>query len=99
MTFRPLSILRKTKPISSLIAGETAFQEKGMGRVGPEHPPLKPSKTPISGKGGAKSDAHDAPNCLHDPDLAEIVRLWPKLSERTRTAIKALVETDKAEKK
>jgi len=32
------------------------------------------------------------------PDLVEVVKAWPDLPERTRTAIKALIETHKAEK-
>jgi hypothetical protein len=70
-----------------------------VGRVGHEHPPLTASKTPISTSGGAKSDAHDAPNPLQDPDLAALVKAWPDLPEQTKTAIKTLIETHKAEQK
>ncbi|UCG58837.1 MAG: hypothetical protein JSU70_04850, partial [Phycisphaerales bacterium] len=62
-----------------------------MGRVGPEHPPLALSKTPISGSGGAKSDAHDAPKPAHDLGLVGIVAAWPELPEHIRAAINALV--------
>ena len=70
-----------------------------MGRVGHEHPPLTVSKTPISAKGGAKSDAHDAPNTIQDPDLAEVVKVWSDLPEDIRTAIKSLIEEHKPQKK
>ena len=70
-----------------------------MGRVGHEHPPLTVSKTAISGKCGAKSDAHDAPNTIQDPDLAAVVKAWPDLPEQTRRAIKALIEKHNKEKR
>jgi hypothetical protein len=62
-----------------------------MGRVGHEHPPLKPSKTPISESRGAKSDARHAPNTPSDPDLALIQKRWPKLPEHVKSAVLALV--------
>ena len=40
---------------------------------GIELSPLRPSKTAISGRGGAKSDAPDAPKPPQDPDLAALV--------------------------
>ena len=33
------------------------------------------------------------------PELREIVEVWPVLPERSKKSIKALVQTDKAEKK
>ncbi len=60
---------------------------------GIEHPPLALSKTPISVGSGAKSDARDAPNPIHDPDLARIVDCWPMLPEHIKAAIKALVQS------
>jgi hypothetical protein len=33
------------------------------------------------------------------PDLAQLVKVWSELPEHTKTAIKALVQTHKAEKK
>ena len=33
------------------------------------------------------------------PELAELVKAWPKLSDQTKTAIKALVQTHEAEKR
>lgn len=60
---------------------------------GHEHPPLALSKTPISGEGGAKSGAHDAPKVPADPDLALIVDRWPNLPEPIRQAVLALVRT------
>jgi hypothetical protein len=70
-----------------------------MGRVGHEHPPLTASRTPISDKGGAKSDAHDAPKPPKDPDLAALVKAWPDLPEHIKAAIKALVQTHTREGK
>jgi hypothetical protein len=32
------------------------------------------------------------------PDLARLIEAWPELPEETKTAIKALVQTHKAEK-
>jgi hypothetical protein len=49
-----------------------------MGDTGLEHPPLALSKTQFLDKGGAKSDARNAPNApqiLHYPELSQ------KLSE------------------
>ena len=63
-----------------------------VGRVGHEHPPLTASRTPISDKGGAKSDAHDAPNPLQGPDLVSLVKAWPDLLEHIKAAIKAMVQ-------
>ena len=57
---------------------------------------LTATKTAISETDGGKSGALADEN---DPELAEVVKAWPELPERTRTAIKALIETDKAEKK
>ena len=70
-----------------------------MGRVGHEHPPVTVSKTAISGSGGAKSDAPDAPKPPQDPDLAAIVKAWPDLPEHIKQAIKALIETHSTEGK
>ena len=64
-----------------------------MGDTGLEHPPLALPKTPISGEGGAKSDARRAPKPSSDPDLAEVVSRWPELPEHIKAAVKALVRT------
>ena len=64
-----------------------------MGPPGHEHPPLTAPKTPISGSGGAKSDAPDAPKASQDADLAAIVKAWPGLPEHIKAAIKALLHT------
>ena len=58
--------------------------------------PLAPSKTPISTKSGAKCGAVDDKK---HPELARLIEVWPELSEHTKKAIKALVQTHKMEKK
>ena len=60
---------------------------------GLEHPPVAVSKTPISESGGAKSDAHDAPNAPKDLDLDMVVKAWPELPEHIKSAIKTLIQT------
>ena len=60
---------------------------------GLEHPSLMASKTPISEGGGAESDARRAPEAPKDPELAEIVAVWPGLPGHIKAAIKALVGT------
>ncbi|MHC4489069.1 MAG: hypothetical protein ACYSW7_07835 [Planctomycetota bacterium] len=70
-----------------------------MGRAGHEHPPLKPSKTVISTGSDAKSDARRAPEAIQDPDLATVVEVWPELPEHIKAAVKALIQTHKADKK
>jgi hypothetical protein len=69
-----------------------------MGDIGPEHSPLALSKTAISAESGAKSDAHDAPSPIHDPDLTQIVAVWQQLPEHIKAAIKALVNTQNGSK-
>ena len=65
-----------------------------MGDTGLEQSALTQTKTAISKTRGAKCGTLDDKN---DSDLAEIVRLWPDLPERTRTAIKALIEKHRKE--
>ena len=55
-------------------------------------------KTKISKKGDAKSDAHDAPTPTFEPDLQQIINVWPDLPEPIKQAIKALIQTQKLEK-
>jgi hypothetical protein len=63
-----------------------------MGRVGLEHPPLKVSKTPISAKDGAKSDAHGAPDTIQDSDLSQLIKEWTTLPKQIKTKIIGLIE-------
>jgi len=70
-----------------------------MGDEGIEHPPLALSEAAISRSGGAKSGAHDAPNPMHDSDLALIVDRWPMLPEHIKAAVKALIDTHDPSKK
>lgn len=70
-----------------------------MGDTGLEHPPLALSKTPISHERCAKSGAQSAPKHASDPDLAEIVAVWPGLPEHIKAAIKALIETSRDNRK
>jgi len=63
-----------------------------MGDEGIEHPPLTPSRRPISPDVSANSGAHDAPNYIQDPDLALVVDRWPTLPEHFKAAIRALVQ-------
>jgi len=67
-----------------------------MPETGVELSDLKPTKTPISKGGGAKSGALDDKN---DPDLAQLIQAWPTLPEHIKTKIKALVQTHKTENK
>ncbi|MHC4165772.1 MAG: hypothetical protein ACYSWQ_02315 [Planctomycetota bacterium] len=70
-----------------------------MPETGVELSGIKAPKTPILESDGAKSDARDAQNPPQDADLAAIVKAWRELPEHIKAAIKALVQTHKAEKK
>ena len=61
---------------------------------GIEPSPLRPSKTPISTKSGARCGALDDKN---DPELVKLIEVWPTLPEKTRTKITALVQTHEHE--
>lgn len=67
--------------------------------AGFEHPPLALSKSPISQELCAKSGAQSAPKHASDPDIAEIVAVWPELPVYIRAAIHALVETSRDNRK
>ena len=51
-----------------------------------------PDKTTVSKQGGAQSGAHAAPTAVSDPDLAAVVKVWPKLPEAVRVGIVAMVK-------
>ena len=73
------------------IAGKCeSLRKPGLETKGIEQSVLKGSKTPITEKGGAKSDAVESKN---DPDLQQIIDRWPELSGHIKAAIKALVRT------
>ena len=57
-----------------------------------EHAPLALSKTAFLTGGGAKSDALAALNKFQDPDLSQIITLWPTLSEHIKAAILKMVK-------
>lgn len=65
-----------------------ATEEEGF-----EPPQDYPEKTTVSEQGGAESGAHTAPTAVPDPDLAAVVKVWPKLSEAVRKGIVAMVQT------
>jgi len=66
-----------------------------MGGTRLEQSALTPTKTPISQNDGAKSGAPHGDFSQNDPDLAAVVRAWPDLPEQTKTAIRALIQTQR----
>jgi hypothetical protein len=70
-----------------------------MGRVGFEHPSLKPSKTSVSTDDGAKSGAHRAPSHVEEANVAEVVAVWAELPGHIKAAVNALIQTHKTETK
>ncbi len=60
--------------------------------MGLEPPQYYPEKTTVSEPGGAESGVHAAPTAVHDPDLAAVVKVWPKLPEAVRAGIVAMVK-------
>lgn len=65
---------------------------------GIERTPLATPKNSISEPGGAKSDAHDAPDLPRIielyPKLAILVKRWPHLSQGLRDHIMAIATTE-----
>ena len=72
-----------------------SVQKSRMETKGIEQSSLKAPKTLISKRGGAKSGA---PKDKNDSDLAEIIAVWLELPGHIKAAIKALIQTHKAEK-
>lgn len=89
---------QKTALLPSRAALCGSVHEQQLPGTGVELSGLTPLKTQISGSGGAKSDAPDAPKPPQDPDLAAIVKSWPDLPEHIKQAINALIQTHKTEK-
>ncbi len=69
---------------------------KSMETKGIEQSLLKPSKTAISKKSGAKCGALDDKN---DPDLARLAVVWPTLPEHVKTEINHLIDKHSMERK
>ena len=64
-------------------------------RTGFERTQENTGETTVSVEGGAESGALDAENLVTDPDLAAVIAAWPTLSEANRTAILAIINTDR----
>ncbi len=67
-----------------------------MGDMEPEQSLLTLSKTAILSSGGVKSDAHNAPNPIRDPDLARLVDRRPNLPEHIKAAMNVLIDAHQA---
>ena len=52
---------------------------------------LEASRTLISVSKRTKCGTPDARESVHDPDLADLITRWPDLSEKSRSAILAIV--------
>ena len=63
-----------------------------MGRAGPEHPTLTPSRTTISEEARTRDSTLAARQDAHDTDLAFIQDHWPSLPEHVKAAVMALVK-------
>ena len=71
-----------------------SLQNQSMGIRGPKHTALARIETPISESGGADSGAlsGDSPQSSSaDPDLDQVLRVWPTLCEDVRGKILELI--------
>jgi hypothetical protein len=64
-----------------------------MGPTGVEVPPITYGKTALSTTGGTESGTLAAQLALFDADLQVIVDAWPSLSEATKHAIFAMIQS------
>ncbi len=54
-------------------------------------------KSPVSARGGAKSDAIGAHAALIDADLRAIIDAWPTLPEADRRAVLAIIHASRVD--
>jgi hypothetical protein len=59
----------------------------------------RPTDTRLSENTISKRVQNRVHNSEIDPDLEQLISVWPKLPEHIKTAIMALIQTHKAEKK
>ncbi len=60
-----------------------------MGPEGLEQSALTPPKTTIPAKRGTESGTVDDETQQNDPDLASLIKAWPKLSDHIKQSIRS----------